>query len=187
MTIVRATRSDVPRILELANWAAAHTVANFALEPEPLEEWYASFDATHVKYPWLVARGEDRQEPARGFAKASPHRSRGAYAWTCEVAVYVAPEVHGQGIGKKLYQELIPILRAQGYAVALAGIATPNPASEALHASVGFVKCATFHKVGYKFDQWLDATYWELVLKSDDAPPEAILPVDAVYGTGACW
>ena len=185
MTIDRARRTDVPRILEIANWAAAHTTANFATAPETLEEWHATFDATHVMYPWLVMRAG--HEPARAFAKASSHRARGAYAWTAEVSVYVAPEFHGQGIGRRLYDELIPILKAQGYAVLLAGITSPNPASERLHAAVGFTRCATYHRIGHKDGQWLDVGYWELVLNSADAPPGPIKPVEAVYGAGACF
>lgn len=187
MTIIEARRSDLPRILEISNWAAAHTTANFATEPEPLEKWQSTYEATHLMYPWLVAVGEDRHEPARAWAKAGPHHLRGAYAWSAEVSVYVAPEFHGQGLGKRLYRELIPILKAQGYATLLAGITSPNPASERLHASVGFTRCSTYHRVGYKWGQWLDVGYWELHLRTGDEPPAPIKPVAAVYGTGCCY
>ena len=106
-----ARRQDVPTVLEIANRAALHTPANFAPAPEPLDEWLSLFDRTQEKYPWLVARSKGR---VIGFAKAGPHRARGAYAWTAETSVYVEPAAHGQGVGRALYEQLLPLLKAQG-------------------------------------------------------------------------
>ena len=40
MTTIRlATRDDVPAIVAISNWAALHTLANFATEPEPDLDW----------------------------------------------------------------------------------------------------------------------------------------------------
>ena len=176
-SIVLATERDVPKILELSNWAAEKTPANFATEPEPLATWLASWEQTNERYPWLVAK---RQDDVLGFAKASPHRARGAYAWTAEVSVYVRGDVHGQRFGTVLYRHLIPLLRAQGYVTLLAGITSPHPPSERLHAAFGFTRCGTFHRSGWKFGQWYDVGYWELHLRGDDAP-RAIRPVGEVW------
>jgi len=173
-----ARRSEVPAILELSNWAALQTTANFATEAEPLEAWQASYDQTAPTYPWLVARAGDE---VVGFAKASPHRSRAAYAWTAEASVYVDPTHHQRGIGRALYDRLIATLRAQGYVSLLAGIVDGHAASERLHAAVGFVRCGRFARVGWKRGAWHDVGYWELALQPNDAPPR---PIDAV---AAAW
>lgn len=176
-SIVRAIKSDVPKILSLSNWAADTLAANFATEPEPLSMWIDAWEQTQATHPWLVAkRGDD----LLGFAKASPHRARGAYAWTAEVSVYVRPDLHGQRIGTQLYQRLISLMREQGYVALLAGIASPNPASERLHAGFGFIRCGTFHRVGWKFGKWHDVGYWELHLKTDDLAPHALKTVDEI-------
>jgi L-amino acid N-acyltransferase YncA len=174
--ITFATREDVAAILEIANWAAAHLSANFATQPERLEDWQRTWEQTQAMYPWLVAK--DGSEVV-GFAKAGPHRPRGAYAWTAEVTVYLRPEWHGKGLGKALYARLIALLRAQGYVTLLGGITSPNPASERLHESFGFVRCALFHRMGWKFDRWWDVGYWELQLRAGAQPP-AIRPVAEV-------
>lgn len=181
MVIVRrAVAEDLPRILALANWAAAETTANFATEPESIEEWRESWARTQATHPWLVA--VDRaaaRDTIVGFAKASPHRARGAYAWTAEVTVYIDPAFHRRGVGRALYGALLPTLRAQGFASLLAGIVAGHEASEQLHATFGFVRCATFHRVGYKLGAWLDVGWWELVLlQSDAAPPSRKLVAD---------
>jgi len=178
-SIERATPADVPAIVALSNWATS-TPANFATSPEPLDPWSAQYAATEAAYPWLVAR--EVGEPGRvlGFAKAAPHRARGGYAWTAEVSVYVHHERHGQGIGRALYDRLIPTLRAQGYMLLLAGITPPNPPSERLHEAVGFVRCGTYHRAGWKLGRWYDVGYWELQLQGD-GPPGKIRPVADVW------
>jgi phosphinothricin acetyltransferase len=172
-----ANRDDVAAMLAISNWAALHTPANFAIEPETLEAWTRSWEETQRMYPWLVAMaGTD----ILGFAKASPHKSRCAYAWSAELSVYVHPNHHGKGVGRSLYDRLIPILKAQGYVTLLAGITTPNPASERLHTSVGFRRVGLFERVGWKFDQWHDVSYWQCNLRDDRMPPSPIQPVAAV-------
>ena len=170
-----AIRNDLPAILDISNWAAIHTPANFAIEPETLESWTQSFDQTHRMYPWLVA--VDDADRVIGFAKASPHKGRCAYAWTAEVSVYIHPDHHRHGVGTSLYAQLIPLLQAQGYVTLIAGITVPNPASERLHESFGFKRCATFERVGWKFDAWHHVGYWEAILQMDEGSPAPVRPV----------
>ena len=178
--VTLAERSDVAGMVAISNDAATRYVANFATRPEPLSDWEAMFDRAHLAYPWLVAKTGER---VVGFARGLAHRERGAYAWTAEVSVYVALDAHGRGVGTRLYELLIPTMRAQGFVTLLAGITTPNPASERLHERFGFVRCATYHRVGWKFGAWHDVGYWELHLVAGQEAPRAILrPVREVWG-----
>ncbi len=176
-TIDLATERDVPAMLAFANWAAKHTPANFATEPEPESMWLESFAATRASHPWLVARDGER---VLGFAKGSPHRARGAYRFTAEVTVYIDPQHFGRGIGSALYRVLLPLLRAQGFVTLLAGITPGNPASEKLHAACGFVRCGTYHRAGWKDGRWHDVGYWELHLQGEHLPPAELRPPELV-------
>ncbi len=173
-----ATDADVPAMLRLSNLAAETGAANFATEPERLDEWQGAWEATHAHHPWLVARSGER---IVGFAKASPHRARGAYRFTAEVTVYVDTEHHGRGIAGSLYRHLVPTLRAQGYATLLAGIAKPNAASQRLHAAFGFEPCGTFSRVGWKLGAWHDVGYWQLALVDGMSAPDPVLPVFEIW------
>jgi len=175
MRIRLAEFDDLPAILAISNWAAINTAANFALEPEPIESWQEEWRETHEMYPYLVA--VDEVNTIVGFAKAAPWKGRCAYTYSAEVTVYVHSDHHGQGIGKALYGQLIPTLKAQGYHTLLAGITQPNEASVRLHESFGFKRAALFERVGWKFDQWHDVGYWELLMQKETAKPSSIVAV----------
>ncbi len=68
-----ARREDLPRVLEISNWAIEHTAANFTTEPETLEHWASLWDDTHRKYPWFVSESDGKLV---GFAMASPYKGR---------------------------------------------------------------------------------------------------------------
>lgn len=176
-----ATFDDMPAILEISNWAAANTAANFAIEPESLESWQEIWKQTSEFYPYFVAEGES----VIGFAKASPWKGRCAYSHSCEVTVYMHPDHHRKGVGKALYEKLIATLKTQGYHTLLGGITQPNVASVGLHESLGFKRVALFERIGWKFDRWHDVGYWELVLRDGDGAPQPIVCCrEAASGVG---
>lgn len=166
-TIELAAADDLSRIAALANRAAETGTANFATEPEPLDRWRQDWNDTRDTHPWLVARAG----AVVGFAKASPHRSRGAYRWTAEMSVYIDEAWQGRRVGTALYRVLVPLLREQGYVTLLAGITGGHAASERLHERFGFVRCGTFHRAGWKLGAWHDVGYWELQLSPAGEPP----------------
>lgn len=178
--ITLANEGDVGAITEVSNWAARETTANFATVDEPVEGFLAEWRTSHRMHAWFVAKDGDA---VVGFARSSVHKPRGAYAWSVNVSVYILPSHHGQGVGTKLYGALIPVMRAQGYETAMAGITDGNTGSEALHAKVGFRRCGTFHRIGWKQGTWLDVGYWELALQSGNAEPRAIRAVSEVLET----
>ena len=172
-----ARPNDLPSVLSISNDAAKETAANFAVEPEPLSEWQASFAQTHATHPWLVA---DDGQGVVGFAKATPWKGRCAYQYAVEVTVYVRPDSHGRGIGRALYSRLFELLRAQGYHTAIAGITLPNPASVRLHEAFGMRRVATFERIGWKFGRWHDVGYWQVELSDPAAGRPALRPVAEV-------
>jgi len=123
------------------------------------------------RYPWIVAEIDGE---VVGFAYAAPHRPRAAYRWTVEVSVYVHQDRRRAGIGRALYGALLPLLRSQGLALAIAGITLPNDASVALHEAVGFTFVGSYPAIGFKAGAWRDVGFWQcrLVAPSDGAPPE---------------
>ncbi len=116
---------------------------------------------------WLVAETAGR---IVGYAYGTPHRERHAYRWTADVTVYLDQSAHRRGIGRALYEELFARLRECGIWTLCAGIAEPNPASTALHRSVGFEPVGTYRRIGWKAGAWRDVTWYELHLREHGEP-----------------
>ncbi|NVK88183.1 MAG: N-acetyltransferase family protein [Gammaproteobacteria bacterium] len=110
--------------------------------------------------PWLVAEVDQQ---IAGYCYASPWKGRCAYAHSVEITVYLQQCFFRQGIGRQLYVALFAKLREQKVHTVIAGIALPNPASIALHESLGLKQVAEFSQVGRKFDQWVDVGYWQKI------------------------
>ncbi|HQV04563.1 MULTISPECIES: arsinothricin resistance N-acetyltransferase ArsN1 family B [unclassified Novosphingobium] len=134
---------------------------SFETEPPDSAEMarrIADYGASHA---WLVA---ERDGTVVGYAYGSPHRTRAAYSSSCDVAVYVDPACARQGIGRALYERLLPELAARGLHAAFAGIALPNPGSIAVHEAVGFTPVGIYREVGWKCGGWRDVGWWQRLL-----------------------
>jgi len=138
-------------------------------------ELAARIERISATHPWLVA---ERGGGVVGYAYACPHRERPAYRWSVDVSVYVAAAHVGEGIGSALYTALFERLRAQRFRMAYAGITLPNPASVALHESLGFAQVGTMREVGWKLGDWRDVGWFQLELApaAAEQPPEPLLP-----------
>lgn len=155
-------QDDAPRIADIYNHYIRDSIATFEEQPVTGDELAARIaEVEAAGLPWLVA---DTENGITGYAYASQWKGRCAYRYAAETTVYVAPEMHGQGIGTRLYAELLDLLRARSMHAALGGIALPNAASVALHERAGFKKVAHLREVGYKFERWIDVGYWEIML-----------------------
>jgi phosphinothricin acetyltransferase len=154
-----ATARHLPSILEIENDAIESTFAHFGTEPVTLQALTCTFENAEGRYPWLVCLDGDQ---VLGFARSGPWKSRQGYHWTAEVGVYVRQEHQGKGVGKALYRELFPALKAVGFRTIVAGIALPNDASVRLHEAYGMEQIGTFPKNGFKHGAWWDVGYWSL-------------------------
>lgn len=131
---------------------------------------------TLPSYPWLIAEGEG---DVAGYAYASRHREREGYRWSVDVTIYLAERWRGRGVGRMLYPALFDALRRQGFRSAWAGIALPNPASEGLHAAMGFERVGVYRDAAWKLGGWRDVAWWGLKLQPDEGLPAEPKPVDS--------
>jgi phosphinothricin acetyltransferase len=138
-----------------------HGIATFDLEPPALSYWQHHLASEEPGDHFLVA---DDDGEVVGFAYSSAYRPRPGYRLTRETSVYLAERARGRGLGRRLYDELLAKVRADGIHVVLALVAQPNPASDALHLACGFEYLGTMREVGRKFDRWLDTAWFQLVL-----------------------
>ena len=133
---------------------------SFELDPPNEAEMALRIGEYSASHAWLVAEVDGT---VAGYAYGSPHRSRAAYASSCDVAVYVDPAFPRRGIGRALYTELLAQL-AEKYHAAFAGIALPNAASIGLHEAMGFTPVGVYREVGWKMGGWRDVGWWQRLL-----------------------
>lgn len=121
------------------------------------------------KFPFFVC--EDNGE-ILGYAYAHKFRDRKAYQWVCEISIYVKNGCIQKGVGKLLYDNLLPALKKQGFIKAFAVLGCPNEGSEIFHQKMGFSLVATLPGIGYKHGSWHDVKYYVLELNpcSDNMP-----------------
>jgi L-amino acid N-acyltransferase YncA len=144
-------------------------VASFEEEAPDAAEMRRRIEATSERYPWLV---DERDGAVAGYAYGTVHRTRRAYRWVVEVTVYVDPRRQRSGVGRQLYEALLPLLARQRLQVAVAGITLPNDASVALHEAVGFQPVGIYRDFGYKFGAWHDVGWWQARLAPVTAAPQ---------------
>ncbi len=169
MHIRNATAADAAAIHAIYGPTVRDTVISFETDTPSVQEMAARIHQVQQTFPWLV--GVDEQGQVLGYVYASKFRERAAYQWTVEVTAYVHENARGQGVARRLYGALFEQLVALGYFQAIATITLPNPASVALHESLGFAPAGLFHAVGHKLGAWRDVGYWQRTLQRPGAAP----------------
>jgi L-amino acid N-acyltransferase YncA len=159
--IRQATFDDAAAICGIYNPYVADSVITFEEEAVSVQAMRSRIADVTERYPWLLF---EQDQQIAGYAYATAWRARAAYRHSVESTVYLSPRFQRQGIGTKLYRELLSRLRAQAVHQVIGGIALPNAGSVALHEALGFKKVAHFTEVGRKFDRWIDVGYWQLAL-----------------------
>jgi len=161
--IRNVTTADAPQICDIYNHYVKNTVVTFEESIVTSEEMHSRIDkAIEDANPWLVYENNDA---VVGYAFTSRWKSRCSYRYSVESTIYLSGTSTGQGIGTRLYSELLSRIREMDMHSVIGGIALPNPASIALHEKLGFEKVGHFKEVGHKFDRWIDVGYWELVFE----------------------
>lgn len=156
--------SDAAAIADIYNYYIDETIITFEYDRVDGEEIASRIAAvTGEGFPWICYTNDETGE-LLGYAYAGKWRKRIAYRFVVESAIYLRKDSTGQGIGRKLYEELFKLLRESGIRRVVAGISLPNEASVAAHRSMGFRHVGVFEKVGFKFDRWIDADFWQLDL-----------------------
>ena len=66
------------------------------------------------------------------------------------------------------------LLAFQGVCTACALVTSPNPASEAFHEKLGFVRTGLQERVGYKNGRWLGVSFYQKAIGPYDGEPEPV-------------
>lgn len=146
-----------------------HGTASFDTVPRSEADTQAKIlECLARDWPFLVAIGDGA---VIGYAYATQFRDRPAYVSACENSIYIHPDHLGQGVGKALLSALMSFAETCGFRQMIAVIGGGEPASVALHTSLGFEHAGRMRSVGRKFERWLDTVYIQIALGAGDSAP----------------
>jgi len=166
---------DAEAIAAIYRPAVEFSVASFEDVAPDASEMAHRIRRTLDRMPWLVA-GDDAGR-VLGYAYAGAHRERAGYRWSVDISAYVDQDRLGRGVGRRLYESLLPILRRQGFVNVYAGIALPNAASIALHEAIGMRRIGVYEAIGYKFGAWHDVAWYGMRCIEPTDPPCDPIPL----------
>lgn len=167
MTIRDARRSDVPAMLAIYAPFVEHTAVSFEYDVPTEAEFARRLEEHQAAFPWLVCEENGR---VMGYAYAGRAFVRAAYGWNAEISCYLAPELRGRGVGRRLYARIEEILTRLGYYKLFAVVTSANAPSVAFHRALGFRDAACFRNVGYKQGGWYDVLWLEKTLCARPEP-----------------
>ena len=168
-----ATTDDIPAILAIYAPYIENSTATFEYDVPCLRSFTQRFLDITAQYPWLVWEEKGK---ILGYAYAAAPYQRAAFSWCAEPSIYLVPEAHGKGIGKKLYTALEEILKLLGYRRSYALITSENQASLRFHEALGYRVLAHFPDCAYKMGRQLGVTWMEKCLISAEIP--SIFPAE---------
>lgn len=180
-----AVPEDAERLREIYAWYVENSAVTFEYAVPTAEEFGARIERTLPRFPWLVVECGGRVE---GYAYAGPFAERAAYAWSCEVSIYLDRSARRQGLGRLLYEALERELRERGVQNLYACIAWPEQPDEYLstdsaefHARLGYTRCGLFRRCGYKFGRWYSMIWMEKLIGEHPDRPGPLGPMSAAY------
>jgi L-amino acid N-acyltransferase YncA len=149
ITITELLHEHWPGIARVYEEGIATGNATFETE---VPSW-AAWDSSHLAEHRLVAlRGGE----VVGWAAVVPVSDRCVYGGVVENSVYIAEDARGQGVGRRLLEELIVSTEAAGIWTIQTGIFPENEASIRLHERVGFEVVGRRKRLGKLHGEWRD-------------------------------
>ena len=172
ITIRIAKIEDADKLLKIYSYYVTNTAISFEWNVPSLQDFSERIANTLKKYPYIVAEiNQNNQKKIIGYAYAGAFKTRTAYDWSVETSIYVDKDFRHCGVGKLLLERLEQLLQKQNFLNVNACIAFTEKENEYLtndsykfHQKMGYTLVGTFHKCGYKFDQWFDMIWMEKII-----------------------
>ncbi|WP_138479048.1 GNAT family N-acetyltransferase [Dyadobacter bucti] len=165
LIIRSATPKDLPALLEIINHAILNTTAIYDYEPREYDQQKAWLDQMfNDGMPVVVAEVDGE---VIGYGSYNMFRPKIGYKFSVEHSIYLNEKSRGMGVGSRILESLIQRARESGIHTMIAGIDAANRGSIEFHKKYGFIEKGYLKEVGYKFDQWLDLVFMQLLLDED--------------------
>ena len=157
-----ATPDDLSAINAIYNHYVLTSTATYQTVPETEADrllWFTNRDLT--KHPVMVVEIDCI---IAAWGSLSPFAKREAFAGTVENSIYVHPDLQRRGLGKLLLLDQLDQAAMAGHHTVIAAISSGQTASLALHLAHGFSESGRLREAGWKFGEWLDLVYLQILV-----------------------
>ena len=156
-------------ILDIFNDAILTSTALYDYKPRSTENMVAWFQAK-AEGGFPVIGIEAEAGTLMAFGSYGRFRAWPAYKYSVEHSVYVHKAYRGEGLGRVVLEQLIAAAQKNDLHTIIGAIDATNTASIALHERLGFMHVGTLPQVGFKFGNWLDLVFYQLLLSTPRDP-----------------
>jgi L-amino acid N-acyltransferase YncA len=169
-TIRPSSEADLPAITAIYGHHVLHSTGTFETQPPTAQDMTTRrADVLAKGLPWLVAEHDGL---VIGFAYGNWFKPRPAYRFSVENSIYLAPGLHGKGLGRALLAELLARCESAGIRKVMAIIGdSDNAASVGVHLALGFTQVGKIEACGWKFGAWRDIVIMQKPLGLGDTQP----------------
>ena len=176
----KAELKDAESILSIYKYYVEKTAITFEWINPSVEEFRSRMEKTLKKYPYIVV---EQNGEIVGYAYTGSFIGREAYDWSVETTIYLKENIRGKGLGRKLYQLIENISKAQNIINLYACIGYPEEDDEYLtknsaqfHEHLGFKLKGKFEKCGYKFNRWYHVIWMGKIINEFKNKPNPVIP-----------
>ena len=182
-----AVPDDAAALLQIYAYYVENTAITYEYTVPSVDEFCARMENTLKKYPYIVA---EQSGTLAGYAYTGAFHPRAAYSWSAETSIYVKKDIRGLGLGRRLYDAIEKISRAQNILNLNACIAFPDVEDEYLtknsvrfHEHLGYHYVGEFHNCAYKFGRWYNMVWMEKSLGEHAAVPAPVVAFPELKGS----
>jgi phosphinothricin acetyltransferase len=164
--MIRPVRlADAPAICDIYNYYIRNTCITPEEEDVTTGEMENRIEEITKTFPWRVF---EKNNEIVGFAFLHHYIARSAYRFAVENSIYIKHGLTRNDAGSQLMSALLDEARKMGKHSVVALMELGNEASEALHRKFGFREMGHLREAGFKFNRWVDVSYWQLILQSGE-------------------
>lgn len=165
MTIVsfeEIAQIHLEEVRDIYNYYVENTTISFHTEILDLDQIKDSVININKRFKSFVIKEGNE---IYGYVLITPFKSKQAYDSSGEVTLYLKPDCLGKGIGGESLKFIEGVAREQGFHTLIATICMENLRSKSLFEKNGYVQCALFKEVGYKFNRRLDIGSFQKIVR----------------------
>ncbi|HWO75563.1 MAG TPA: arsinothricin resistance N-acetyltransferase ArsN1 family A [Bacillus sp. (in: firmicutes)] len=161
MSIRKAMKEDLLRILEIYNQGIEDRIATLEVEQKDIEymqAWYENHQNRHVV---LVA---EMDGIVVGWASINPYNSRCAYNGVGDISVYIHRDFRGKGIGQELLKEIEKEALSKEFYKLVLFTFPFNALGQGLYKKLGYREVGIFQNQGILDGKFVDVMAMEKLL-----------------------